>query len=79
MKAGEVKVIEGEDSYTLVVKGDINADPYYINNLDETLRQLIKGDEFNKMLDEEGGKLDIKFNDGEISYLSPKKITYDVY
>lgn len=79
MKVGEVKVIEGEDAYTLVVKGDISADPYYIYSLDETLRQLIKGDEFNNMLDEEGGKLDIKYNNGEISYLSPKKITYDVY
>lgn len=79
MKVGEVKVIESEDSYTLVVKSDINADPYYIYSLDESLRQQIKGDEFNNKLDEEGGKLDIKYNNGEISYLSPKKITYDVY
>ena len=79
MKTGEVKVIQGEDAYTLVVKGDIAADPYYLYSLDDTLRQLIKSDEFNNMLDEEGGKLDIKYNEGEISYLSPKKINYDVY
>ena len=79
MKVGEVKVIETETAYTLVVKGDISADPYYLYSLDENLRQLIKGDEFNNMLDEEGGKLDIKYNNSEISYLSPKKINYDVY
>ena len=79
MKVGEVKVIESETAYTLVVRGDISADPYYLYSLDETLRQLIKGDEFNDMLDEEGGKLDIKYFEGEISYLSPKKINYDVY
>ncbi len=79
MKTGEVKVIQGEDAYTLVVKGDIAADPYYLYSLDDTLRQLIKGDDFNNLLDEEGGKLDIKYNEGEISYLSPKKINYDVY
>lgn len=79
MKTGEVKVIQGEDAYTLVVKGDIAADPYYLYSLDDTLRQLIKSDEFNNLLDEEGGKLDIKYNEGEISYLSPKKINYDVY
>ena len=79
MKVGEVKVIETETAYTLVVKGDISADPYYLYSLDENLRQLIKGDEFNNMLDEEGGKLDIKYNNSEISYLSPKKINYDIY
>ena len=79
MKVGEVKVIETETAYTLVVKGDISADPYYLYSLDENLRQLIKGDEFNNMLDEKGGKLDIKYNNSEISYLSPKKINYDIY
>lgn len=79
MKVGEVKVIETDESYSLVVKGDIAADPYYLQSLDETLRQLVKGDEFNDLLDKKGGELDIKYNNSEIRYLNPKKITYDVY
>ncbi len=79
MKTGEIQVIETDASYSLVVKGDIDADPYYITSLDDTLRQSLKADEFNDMLDKEGKKLDIKYNTSEIRYLSPKKITYDVY
>lgn len=79
MAVGEVKVFENESNYTLVVKGDIDADPYYIDSLDETIRHALKGDEFNKLLVDEAKKLDIKFNEGELRYLSPKKVTYDVY
>ncbi len=79
MKTGEVKVFENDNNYQLVVKGDINADPYYIDDLGDTIRQALKGDEFNKLLIDEAEKLDIKFNEGEIRYLTPKKITYDVY
>lgn len=79
MKVGEVKVIETETSYSLVVKGDISADPYYLDSLDLNIRQLLKSDEFNKLLEDKGNELDIKFNEGEIRYLSPKKINYDIY
>lgn len=76
MKTGEVQVIESDDCYMLAVKGDISADPYYIDYLDENIRSLLKGDEFNDMLDKKGNELDITFNDSEIRYLSPKKIDY---
>lgn len=79
MEVGEVKVIEADDKYSLVVKSDIAADPYYLDNLDENLRQLVKGDEFNDLLDTKGGELDIKYNNSALRYLKPKKITYDVY
>lgn len=79
MKAGEVKVFENESNYTLVVKGDIDADPYYLDSLADTIRQALKSEEFNKLLVDEAKKLDIKFNEGELRYLAPKKITYDVY
>lgn len=79
MKAGEVKVFENESNYTLVVKGDIDADPYYLDSLADTIRQALKSEEFNKLLVDEAKKLDIKFNESELRYLAPKKITYDVY
>ncbi len=78
MKTGEVKVIENDGNYKLVVKGDIDADPYYLDSLDETIRQALKSDDFNKLLVDEGKKLDIKFNNSELRYLTPKKITYDI-
>ncbi len=50
MATGEVKIITKENNagYILVVKKDIKADPYYRETLDITVRQLLKGDEFNK-------------------------------
>lgn len=57
MKTGEVQVIESDDCYMLAVKGDISADPYYIDYLDENIRSLLKGDEFNDMLDKRATSL----------------------
>lgn len=48
MALNEIKIIEKEDSsgILLVVKKDIQADPYYLDNLDLTARHLIKDEEF---------------------------------
>ncbi len=76
MKTSEVKVIENDGNYKLVVKGDINADPYYADTLDEAIRSTLKSDEFLDLLESEAKKLGIKFDEGELRYLNPKKIKY---
>ncbi len=50
MATNEVKLIEKKEKagYILVIKKDIKADPYYRENLDITVRHLLKDDEFNK-------------------------------
>ncbi len=50
MATNEVKVIAKKDKagYILVVKKDIKADPYYRENLDITVRHLLKDTEFDK-------------------------------
>ncbi len=53
MATNEVKIIEKKEKagYILVVKKDIKADPYYRENMDMTVRHLLKDDEFNKDMD----------------------------
>lgn len=50
MATDEIKLIEKKEKagYILVVKKDIKADPYYRDNMDLTVRHLLKDDEFNK-------------------------------
>ncbi len=50
MATDEVKLIEKAEKagYLLVVKKDIKADPYYLENYDIVVRHLLKDDEFNK-------------------------------
>ncbi len=53
MATNEVKIVEKKEKagYILVVKKDIKADPYYRENMDMTVRHLLKDDEFNKDMD----------------------------
>lgn len=50
MATDEIKLIEKAkgEGYILVIKKDIKADPYYRDNMDITVRHLLKDDEFNK-------------------------------
>ena len=54
MKIGEMKVHEDKEAktLTLLVRGDMMADEYYTENLVDSVLQLLKGDEFDKAIDE---------------------------
>lgn len=78
MAVGEVKIVTLEDSETfaLVVKKDISADPYYIKNLDSVLRNDIAGDDYKDEIAEYGKKLDCDVNEYSTKQFKVKKIKY---
>ncbi len=78
MTVGEIKLITLDDDAGLVllVKKDIAADPYYIDEFDTTLRQDIVGDEYSDDLAEYGKKLDCDISTSSIKQFKVKNITY---
>ncbi len=80
MAVGEVKLITLEDDAGLVllVKKDIAADPYYIENesWDTMLRQDIVGDQFEKDIEEYGKKLACDVNTSSTKQFKVKNIVY---
>lgn len=81
MNTGEIKVIELEDDagIVLAVKQDINADPYYLETLDMTLRHLIKDEEFEKDIEEYAKDLETDINKFAVGQFKVKKIIEPSY
>ncbi len=78
MEMGEVKLItlEDEAGLVLLVKKDISSDPYYLDNLDTTLRNALKGDEFTEDTAEYAEKMEITVNKSAVKQFKVKKIEY---
>lgn len=78
MTVGDVKIItlEKEAGLVLLVKQDIAADPYYINEFDSTLRKEVVGEEHSNDIAEYGEKLDCVVNESSIKQFKVKKIEY---
>ncbi len=78
MAVGEVKLITLDDNEGLVllVKKDIAADPYYIDEFDIMLRQDIVGDDYTDDLAEYGKKLNCDINTSSTKQFKVKNITY---
>ena len=76
MAIGEVKLIEpeGGTGLNLIVKLDIDADPYYLKNLDMTLRHLIADEEYEKDMEKYAGKLEFTVNKYATGQFKVKKI-----
>lgn len=82
LKAGEVKVIENEDNYQLVMKKDIlkatdeNGTALKDSYINTAINILVE-DTFNTDYVEKGCKeMKVKTNDSAIKFYSPKKIDY---
>lgn len=76
MQVGEVLVIELEEEagFMLVIKQDIKADDYYIENLDSTTRHLIADEEFEKLVDDYAKKIKVEINKYAIGQFKVEKI-----
>lgn len=75
MATGEIKVIEIEgQGYVLVVKQDIAADEYYLENLDMAARHLIADEEYEKTIKDYAKKLDTDINKYAVKQFKVKKI-----
>ena len=78
MAVGDVKIItlKDDEGLVLLVKKDIAADPYYIDNFDKTLRQEIVGDDYNDDMTKYGEKLDCEVNESSTRQFKVKKIKH---
>ena len=76
MAANEVNIIELDDvaGIILVVKKDIKADPYYLENLDSTARHLIADEEYEADIEKYAGELELTVNDYAVNQFKVKKI-----
>lgn len=78
MAVGEVKTVILDDDIGLVllVKKDISADPYYLENMDTTLRYDISGEDFEADIANYGKELDCDINSYSVKQFKVKKIEY---
>lgn len=76
MNVGEVKLItlENDEGLLLVKKGDIKADPYYLDYLDLTGRHAVVDEEYEKMITDYANKLKADVNDYAVGQFKVKKI-----
>lgn len=76
MATNEIKIIELDDDagIILVVKKDIKADPYYLENLDSATRHLIADEEFEADIEKYADELELTVNDYAVNQFKVKKI-----
>lgn len=81
MATGEIKLIEKEDKsgYVLVVKQDIKADEYYLENLDSTARHILADDEYEKTIADYVKGLKADINKYATKQFKVKKIVEPTY
>ncbi len=78
---GKIKLIEKDKDagFVLVIKQNIKDDKYYLENLDITIRHLLKDDEFTKESSEAAAKLTADINKYAVNRFKVSKIVEPSY
>ncbi len=78
MATGEIKLVTLEEGAGLVllIKQDILSDPYYLENLDLSLRNQLMNDTYTDNLAKHGDELECVINDSSTKQFKVKKIYY---
>ena len=77
---GKATVVDTNDGkVALILRKDITADPYYAQQYEDNVLDILKGDTFDDTVSEGGKKLDVSVNDYERNHLDVKKIDYTKY
>lgn len=81
MTVGEVVVVKEDDesAIALLIKGDIMADPYYLDAYDMTVRHDIKDEDYEKDMEDFAKTLKAEVNDYAVDRFKAKKIVYPSY
>ncbi len=76
MELGAVELIQDTDAkaFYIVVKKDVNEDPYYLEALTDEILYLLKSDEYDKFLKDTAAKLDYEVSNYAINQFKVKKI-----
>ena len=78
MAVNEVKLVELEKNggLTIFVKRDLEADPYYVDQIDSAVRHFLKDDEFKKEIDDFVKGLKVEVVERAVKPFKVKKIEY---
>ncbi len=78
LEQGKTEIIDDDENKVmyLVMKKDVTKDKYYLDELTDEIRYLLKGDAFDEFLDDYSEKLEYTVNDFAIGQFKVKKI-YD--
>ena len=81
MKVGEVKMMEitGKAGYVILIKGDIEGDSYYVENMDSTIRHALKDEDFDKAIAKAADDLKADVDDSAIAPFDVKGIVEPEY
>lgn len=81
MDTGEIKLIEKDDDagYLLVIKQDIEDDDYYLENLDMTIRHLLKDTEYSEEMSEKALELEADISNYAVNQFKVKNIVEPEY
>ncbi len=81
MDKGEIKLFEKEDNagFLLVIKQEIKDDKYYLENMDLTVRHLLKDDEYSKDMAALAEKLEAEINKYAVNQFKVKNIKEPQY
>ncbi|MBP5618678.1 MAG: hypothetical protein J6X61_06005, partial [Clostridia bacterium] len=79
-EVGKATVVETNDGkMALILRKDITLDPYYAQQYEDNVLDILKGETFNDTVAEGGKKLDVTINAFERDHLNIKKIDYTQY
>ncbi len=76
MEVGAVTVENTDSGLVLIVKKDLNADPYYVDELDMQSRQLLEGETLEEEMEKLGETLSFKENKYATKQFKVKNIKY---
>ena len=78
MKTGEIKLIKKDNDagYTIIIKQDINKDPYFLETLDMVIRSQLKNEEYNKDMEAYAATLKANVIKRAVKPFKLKKIEY---
>ncbi len=78
MQINEIKLVEDEDNsgIAIIIKKNIALDPYYLENLDMSVRYLIAQDEYDEDIEKFIKTLKVEKTDYAINQFKVKKIKY---
>ena len=81
MKAGEVKLItkDNKAGYILVVKCEMKDDPYYLENLGNTVRHLLKDTDFEKLMADQIKAAKVEISDFAVDRFEVDEIVFPEY
>ena len=75
MAKDEIKLLEvANQSYSLIIKLDINEDEYYLNSLTEEILHILKDAEHTEALKKYTADLECEINDFAVDRFNVKKI-----